>query len=390
MIEIMKQNKRIENYIPFFATLLIFGANPPWFFWGIGYPIILFSAILIFLLNIKAFNKISTSEISFFALIIGLMSYFVILKGLGEIRISSLVFFLVLLGAFFLKKDLKNNSFELITKTYALILGVSFVAWFINNFIFELPFKYDLNYGEILGKFDNITFYNYLFFIQPQLDYVRFYSIFDEPGVVGTLSAFILYGQRYTLNKWYNLIIFVASVFTFSIAFYVITFLGMLFVFIYEKRIGLVVLMSSVLALLSGFLMTLDSFKIVVLNRFSDFDDVFSRRSGGYINQFYDSLIESNYIYFGRSLDFFQNNKYLIDGQSYKIFVIEYGLVGLILIIFLYFYIFLKNRNLYTFVLLLIFLISFIQRPFLFTPWQILLFILICSYLHSNQIDRKF
>ncbi|TCB73705.1 hypothetical protein [Acinetobacter sp. ANC 4177] len=385
----MKQNKRIENFIPFFATLLIFGANPPWFFWGIGYPIILFSAILIFLLNIKAFNKISTKEISFFALIIGLMSYFVILKGLGEIRISSLVFFLVLFGMFFLKRDLKNNSFELITKTYAVILGVSFVAWFINNFVFELPFKYDLNYGEILGKFDNITFYNYLFFIQPQLDYVRFYSIFDEPGVVGTLSAFILYGQRYALNKWYNLIIFIASIFTFSIAFYVITFLGMLFVFIYEKKIGFVVIMSSILALLSGFLMTLDSFKVVVLNRFSDFDDVFSRRSGGYINQFYDNLIESNYIYFGRSLDFFQNNKYLIDGQGYKIFVIEYGMFGLILIIFLYFYIFLKNRNLYTFVLLLIFLISFIQRPFLFTPWQILLFIVICSYLNNNQISRK-
>lgn len=56
----------------------------------------------------------------------------------------------------------------------------------------------------------------------------RLCGLFREPGFVGTIGALYLLGDKITLKKWYNVVILIASVLTFSVAFYIIFVLGFL------------------------------------------------------------------------------------------------------------------------------------------------------------------
>ncbi len=56
----------------------------------------------------------------------------------------------------------------------------------------------------------------------------RLCGIYREPGFVGTLGALFLLGDRMSLRKWENVIILIACICTFSLAFVVMLLLGLL------------------------------------------------------------------------------------------------------------------------------------------------------------------
>lgn len=56
----------------------------------------------------------------------------------------------------------------------------------------------------------------------------RFHGPFDEPGVVGTVSALALAAQRFSLRRHSNKIIFIAGLVSFSLAFYLMAFVYLL------------------------------------------------------------------------------------------------------------------------------------------------------------------
>jgi hypothetical protein len=378
----------IEKLLAIVLVILMFSSNPLWFLWGFNYYIVGACVLFLLTIQISRLNSINKKNALFAFLYILLFCYFVVIKGFFEFRVSSVLFFVALLSAFLLKEKEKVLALDYITKTYAIILGVSFVFWFIHNFLYQIPYKFDLMYGDLWGKAENLTFYHYIFFIQPQMDYVRFYSVFDEPGVIGTFSAFILFAQKYNFKKISNVIILVASFFSYSLAFYVITFLGMVFIYFYENRIKSILALSTISLVASTFILSIESFRLVVLNRFNDFGDSLSRRNGVLSSQFYEEFLNSTNIFFGMPLNFLTINKQLIDGQSYKFFIIEYGVVGVFLICLIYLFFAIRSKSLFSIVLFLIFLISFVQRPFLFTPWQIILFVLICSYFSKSENSK--
>src|SRR5690606_28258663 len=109
----------------------------------------------------------------------------------------------------------------------AFIVFVSGIPWLIHTFAFPLPmWGGTIQYYESKGM-DNIL-ENYILFIQVQHEFVvRFYSIFDEPGTLGTLSAFVLYGNRYMFRRKENLIILIGGILTFSLAFYILLIAGL-------------------------------------------------------------------------------------------------------------------------------------------------------------------
>lgn len=57
----------------------------------------------------------------------------------------------------------------------------------------------------------------------------RLCAVYDEPGMVGTLSAFLLAGNRFRLKPFPFFIIFIGGVLSFSLAFIVMASLGFLF-----------------------------------------------------------------------------------------------------------------------------------------------------------------
>ena len=365
--------------IPLIILLIVF-SNPPWPFFGIY--IYFVAAITLVLCFLVAFSSSSANKRLLYALPIILISffYFGVFKALDEFRFSTILFFLVYVCLFFINDDIKKRSFSILTKTLGYIVAISLLSWLVNYFIFELPFGFPLAYSDLLGKGEGLIFKNYILFIQPDMDYFRFYSVFDEPGVLGTLSAIILLGNKYDFKKKENLFLLFGGIFTFSLAFYIVTILGYLINAVIMRRIKQVVIISTILLSILPFLLTLDAFKLSIVYRLSNFNQSVQDRNGVLLDQFYDAFSKTPKLYYGESLTFFANNPLLHEGSSYKFFIIEYGFIGFLLLLLLYiFLIDFKRINFYIIFCLIVFLILFIQRPFMYTPWSILLFSLITA-----------
>lgn len=376
---------KLDKLLPILILILIFSSNPPWFIFGFNYYIV---ALIIFLIfGCILISKKSPSRNFLYALpiLIIAISYFLFFKSLGEFRFSTVLFFLTYTLTFFINDNIKNIAFDSFNKVLGYSVLISLVFWLFHNFLFKLPFNFPLDYSGALGKGEGMVVTNYIAFIQPDLDYFRFYGFFDEPGVLGTLAAIVLLGSKYDFRKKENIFILLGGIFTFSLAFYVVTILGYLINSILMKRVKQTAIVVFSILSLFPFLLTIEAFKLSILYRLTNFNQSVQERNGVLLDQFYNSFLETSHIYFGESLNFFSENSVLREGQSYKFFIIEYGFLGLIILILLYvFLIDLKKINLYILFTLFVFLVLFTQRPFMFTPWGILLFSIILPKIYKR------
>ena len=375
---------------------IVFCLNPPWFIWDYSYAL---ASVFVLSLFFLCFNRILLYPMLFanhLLLFIVCVLFFVVFGGMGEFRLSSVVTLLTFFLLFFISEDEKIKTLKLITNILAVVILVSLTAWLTNKYIFKLPMYGYLEYGKGKGDAGDILL-NYILFIDYSSDTVsRFYSVFDEPGVLGTLSAFILFANKYNFRKRNNIIILIGGLFTFSLAFILISMIGMMILnvkrglAILKAALGLVILLGLTFLVLKED----ETFNAVVVDRIVNIGEfgVDSRTSEG-LNYFFNNFISSSDFYLGLGTDFFNQNPTLLEGQGYKIFVIEYGLAGIVILFFMY-KSFFKQNYILGYSCLAIFFLSFLQRPFLFTPWQLIMFslaIVNLTYLENNlkQIDKR-
>ncbi|MFN3894492.1 MAG: hypothetical protein ACK4KU_07960 [Acinetobacter sp.] len=376
---------KVSSILSLLLAILVFSSNPPWFIWGFNYYLI-FSVILL-ILGLIFFGKKKCDKNLFYALPIVLLSiiYFILIKSLGEFRFSTVLLFLIYLSLFFIDEEDKKNGFNIFSNFLFVLILISLPLWLIHNFVFTLPYSFPLAYDQSLGKGEGLIFWNYIFFIQPELDYFRFYSVFDEPGVLGLLCTIVLFVNNYNFSEKKNIVILLGGIFTFSLAFYIFTFIGYIFHVLMQRKLKSLLFAFILFISLTPFLITIESFRLSIVDRFNNFKQSLLERNGIQLDQFYDVFIYTPNFYYGESLDFFSKNSYLKEGQSYKFFFIEYGIIGFLLMIFLYLFLIDKRKvNIYVIFLLIIFILSFIQRPFMFTPWQIALFSMALPYLYKE------
>lgn len=377
---------KLSSIISLLLVLLIFASNPPWLIWGVNFYLIFCVVLLIF--GFALFRKNKCDKNFFYALPVILLSmvYFVLVKGFGEFRTSTILLFLTYISVFFINDEDKKKGFVLFSESLSILIFISLMFWLVHNFLFKIPYSFPLAYDQTLGKGEGMVFWNYIFFIQPELDYIRFYSVFDEPGVLGLLSTIVLFANKYNFNEKKNIIIFLGGVFTFSLAFYIFTIVGYIFHVLMQRKFKYLFFTSILFVSLVPFLFSIEGFRLSVVERFKNFNQSLSERNGVQLDQYYENFIHTPNLYYGESLDFFSKNPYLKEGQSYKFFFIEYGVIGFLLLLVLYLFLIDKRRiNAYVLFLLIIFIVSFIQRPFMFTPWQIALFSMVLPFMYKQE-----
>lgn len=373
------------------VSLLLFSIvlfqSSPWFVWSLGYaPIAIFAVVLFFLIFERFFDFYSLYK-NRIILIVLVVLYFLVLHSVNSFRFSSLITILVFISLLVISDKEKCNSIRLLNKYYALILAISFIGWFVHSYLFLLPDFGRIEYVMLKDNAENIILKNHGIFIQLESDLVnRFYGIFDEPGVVGTLNAFLLYINGFNLRKRYNWIYLVTGIFTYSFAFVVLFFVGIVFTF--SKGFLQVFKISALVALFSSFIFFLfkdnNTFQLAIINRIGNVSEKTEGRTSVYLNKFFDDFITSKDAFFGKGTSFYSESWHLFSGgQSYKIFLIEYGIVGFFLVFSLYLSISYRNKKIIG--LLVLFCFSFIQRPFMFTPWEIILYSIGVSYLLFNK-----
>lgn len=211
----------------------------------------------------------------------------------------------------------------------------------------------------------------------------RLCGMFDEPGVVGTISALILVGKRYQIkNNYINIILFIGGILSFSLFFYIITLVYYFIASILERKqknmiISLILL--SVLSMISAGVIKNDFINNTIIERMSIKDGKLQgdNRTNDYFEAKYSEFLDSGVskVMFGLGRGTTHNDKLLEASASWKKFVIDRGFVGLaMLILFLLVTTFMYNKTKSGFILLVVIIASIYQRPGIFDLPNILIF----------------
>lgn len=386
-----KFSLNLSGLVPFLLALIVFVQNPIWLIWNFYYNILTF--LVLVLMVIVFSKKFSFKNQTIFFLYLVSFLYFGVYHNLSTIRISSFVSLLAILAIFNLESIDFSKGLIILRDLLFYVVFISIFAWFVNGiFNFYSPFS-TLVYGEGKGDFGTTVLDNYVLYIQEANSlFPRFYSVFDEPGMLGVLSAFILLGFKNDISNFRNFIIFLGGVFSFSLAFYSLFIISLMLINLKNTKylIYFVLITFSIILFIFYFDFMNDSLSFLIFERISNFNDFgIEQRMSDSLNVYYSNYIYSLASIFGEGTDFFKYNSNLLSGQGYKIFIIEYGVFGIVLILLLYFSL-IRVRNWFSFCCLIIFTLSFLQRPFLFTPWQIILFsMLVNSNLIANGSSSR-
>ena len=401
-LEKLSKQSRIVAFLVFAIIIL---QNPIWPLWSFpGFDLFVFPTLLFYFLVACLFFYLLKLRRRFVANTLFLLSFFgccfifIVWAFIAGFNGSSVLILLTFLLPLALKNEEKVKVIDWLTKYLGLVLLISCSAWLIHHYLISLPMWGTFNGSALKGG--HYLYGNYLFFVEiieshvgdnvryiSENDFHRFYSMFDEPGVTGALSAFILFANRYDWrNKWV-VIIFVTNLFTYSIAFYLLVFISLLFLYADTlKRFLAVIAIGGCIGALGIFLFRNNEVvQALLFNRLLDLGgDSLNERTDYRLVQYISSssFLQSWNLFLGIGTDAFARQEYV--GNSWLFFFLKYGICGLISVIGVYLS-FLGKWNKNRLFLMLLFLLSFLNRPFLFSSWQILLFVCISAVFATDD-----
>lgn len=333
--------------INFFASIHVM------YFWTIEsycplitMPLFIFAILLSKSTRTQIFSRTDFLLPTIFSLLIQYYQSFVNAQNFVPyiISTSSLCLFYCM---FRIDKKLAEKALKKICVFFAVFLTISLLFFFLRFIGFDLP-----NNSIERG---NYSYTNYFFFLLDDRELwniliPRFHSVFLEPGHMGTTIILLLATQIGKWKRWYNIVLFVALLLSFSLAAYC---LGVILLFlrlwILRRKIFLkiIVLLSS-LAIVVGFSFVYNDGDnmlnnlIVMRLEVSDTGDDFkgnNRVSKDFEREF-ESFLNSSDVMFGREMDY--------EGwgnSGYRVYIYDYGMVGFILFLIFYFLAFRTGRD---------------------------------------------
>jgi hypothetical protein len=305
---------------------------------------------------------------------------------------------LVIAFVILMTKDEKRKIVTFTTTIYAWIVGISIVAYLLVLAGIRLPYS-------IIKKPDNLfypPFLNYrlyvmLYYSTPRL-FQRFQSIFTEPGHLGMISAFLLYINQYNFKRKRVLVIFISMLISFSLAGYVLFGIGFLIHIAAKSKYFYRTLFKFALAgaLVGGagyyYYINYPDTAVsrLILSRL-EFDEVRGisgdNRTKSKFNNHYETqfLTSTENILWGERLTEFQYTSILGYGgnNSYRVFLLRYGSISLILLFLMYFSIAAVKPSRLGFGLLLVYCASFVQRTSALWDMQLFLYIGAVQYFYD-------
>lgn len=390
------------------ASFVMILSIQPWFIWGKNYVFVFLLCVFLLLrLILSVSGKCNLKNLSIatmFSLLFWYLWYGLFnasntdkLEPLTLIFTKILPLVFIILMSYYEKKQVVSYT----VKIFALILIISTLSYCL--YLAGVPFRYELI------EHPTNTFYKgfanfYLFILEAKFDaveFLRFRSVFTEPGHVGMMCALYLYVNKYDLKKWYNIIMLFVLVISFSFAAYVLLILGWM---IYIKAVKLSfrpIALAVFIAVLSAMLLEIYTItnenKGVVSTYIIEramFDDkkglVGNNRNDDYFLNFYDDF-SSQYNYFtGIGREKFGQLFSGTPNSSYRNFIVQYGIIGLILFILIFFSVLLHCPTSLGIGLFILFFLSFIQRPY--WDWEAQSYIYISAiyiYYYESKLKER-
>ena len=147
----------------------------------------------------------------------------------------------------------KIRCWEFITKWYGYLMIPSLIVFILCGIV-ELP-SFGIQ-NAVAADWAEESGYgkckNYIFYMQSQFDNygLRFNGPFLEPGHLGMMGAFLLFGNNFNFKKKGMIPILIAVCFTLSLAGYMLTLIGLVMILFYRKKIRAKHMLICVLGLL--------------------------------------------------------------------------------------------------------------------------------------------
>lgn len=317
----------------------------------------------------------------YFYLFVILVGTVLLAKGLNGTIIKAVLFALLILQIFSFEKASVERILKLLNTTFFFIIAVSTVLYIINGIGISMP-----SFGVI--KYFQYLLDNHLFFVTNlNQSTVRFYGFCVEPGYFALLLSCLICANEYRINK-YNIVYLISLLLTLSLGGLLITALGWFLHFILSKGGSVTsIIKRSIAFILIAIVL------VVFLSKMGALGDVFSdsiigrlqydpdkgfvgnNRMNERFDAFWYSFLLSDQLLWGMgSAEYFSSIDGLdLDGASYRVFVMQYGVLYTFLFVtsVLYLYRSLGNKK-ELLPIVTLYLLDFLQHG---TPFQGVFFI---------------
>ena len=354
-----------------FAFIVIFQSCYPWFLWGdilVGNISIMLFLVCRILLRSKISNRYRLPAFFLFLFYLWMGIY-----QAEQLQTPVVQLIKRILPLFFIvsmQKEEKVRLKDLTINIISLILFISFVAY-----VFIIFLEFPLQPMEIRHPINTWypPFLNYYFFITAYGDFLRFHSIFTEPGHLGMFCALLLYINRYSMKDFRNVIMLISLIFSFSLAAYVLLVAGW---FIYElipeisfRKISKMSLVIVLFVCVGWCYLSYSPDGIIqnlIINRlaYDEEKGVQGNNRNTYdFMQTYDKLSTSEYLV-GKRTNFMNEKFANTANSSYRNFIMANGFIGLSLLFLFFLSVIYAFPSRLAFGMFLLFIMSFWQRPY--------------------------
>ena len=354
-----------DDIFPFFAAIIILFTSWTVFYQlPLGIYLSLFLAVYIFFF--KRVNNPKNIRCFVLFFILSLWYFRPMGFDLGAL-LEGFVRSFMISSLFLLPSDVANK----IVKYIVLLLCPILLVGIITHILITLGL-YNLPQIAFVSQ-DDREYEVYFLTVYQYNTSMRFSSIFDEPGYLGTICAFLLAINKFDFKKISNIILLTGGILSLSVAFYVMMFISICFISFNKRRFYLIFIISIVIFVIGFFLPDFFSY---LLER----DELISLGSGNYTDSrggiagaiknldrinsfgFLESLLGNGY---DAPLFYFHYNTNALASSSIFRLIFQIGYLGVCYLLF--FIIINTKRNFYSILFSLLFILSLYQRPQIFT-----------------------
>lgn len=262
-------------------------------------------------------------------------------------------------------EDSRLSAYRLIKLFFVVMCALGIIAYLSYNLSLGIPYKMIPYYVDEPGA----EYVDYGFaYILDKYGITRLCGLVNEPGYLGTLIGLFLVSDKYRLLKKDNIVLFIAGLCTLSTAFFLITFVYLIIIYLRTPR-RLAIFLIFAVPLLYYLLFIGTGNEVIdamLMGRFNS--DIAGTRTSDGFDIAYKHLEESGEIIWGYGNGYLQTHE--LDSSSYKCVIIEYGIAGfLVMYVPLFIYSLMKAKRIFfALILVFCFFINIYQRPHVFNP----------------------
>lgn len=372
----MTASCRINKYknLGIFLALIIFIRCRPFYLWDYEDILRPLCAVIVTIIAAANISKAKWTKTIFILLASSYIWATVLVDK------SSIVTVLNFLGFAFIpliKKELVLSTYESFRKIFIVVISVSFVSYiFASMGLFYLG-----NFTHQNGP-DLYTYEHFPFLVRGLGKMggfnMRFNALFDEAGVVGTISGLLLISQRMDFSKKGNLVLLICSLFTLSFYFYI----SLAFGFLFFSR-GLKKHRWKIIVLLMLFVVVTYRIPFFYDNLWYRFEYdaetgslVGDNRNGWGLKEFYESILWTPLFFTGLGSTFAEQ---FSGAASLNLVIVKHGLIFVLLNVGAYLLLSYREIKYKPTWLMFItfFILTLYQRPGFYATYSIFLYIMV-------------